>query len=432
MTILNDTHDPARKSSVKSANAPGCEFPIQNLPFGIFSVDGAAQRPGVAIGDMIVDLVALQQSGALTGDADAAAVAAGQGPGLNALMALGNGPASALRAQLSDLLDANSKSSVEIAKFLVPMQSVQMHLPAKIGDFTDFLTSSYHMSRMRGTTELLPNFMSLPIAYHSRASSVQLSGNINRPYIQYPIDDVAVFGPTTKFDYELEIGVFIGKGNELGKPIRIDEAEDHMWGFCITNDWSLRDAQYFEGQPLGPFLSKSLGTTISAWVITEEAMRPYRVPARPRDEGHPAILPHLASDTNSKSGAIDLHLEAHLQTDKMRENGGTSERLTRSNLKNLYWTFAQMVTHHSSNGCNLMPGDLLASGTCSGPEDENRACLAEISVKGTVAIDLENGESRTFLEDGDEISITAVASRDGFASIGFGSAIGRVLPAIKY
>jgi len=432
MTKLNETHNPERRSSVVSANEPGCEFPIQNLPFGMFSVNAGAPRPGVAIGDQIVDLTALQHSGVLTGDADIAARAAGEGTGLNAMMKLGNGPASALRAQLAELLDANSKTGFDVEKVLVPMSSAQMHLPAQIGDFTDFLTSSYHSSRMQGGGELQKNFVSMPLAYHGRASSVRLSGDIVRPRIQAPVGDEVTFNPTTQFDYELEVGAFVGKGNDLANPVPIADAQDHLFGFCITNDWSLRDVQYFEGQPLGPFLSKSFTTTISPWIVTEEALRPFRTAARPRDAGHPAVFPHLTSLADQEAGAIDLDLEAYLQTAKMRNENQPPVRITQTNLKYLYWTFAQMLTHHTSNGCNLMPGDLLASGTVSGPEDGMRACLAEISARGTRSFDLPNGETRTFLEDGDEVTMRASARREGFASIGFGSAVGRILPAAQH
>jgi fumarylacetoacetase len=429
MANLNETHDPTLRSSVAAANAPDCEFPIQNLPFGMFSVGGGAPRPGVAIGDQIVDIIALQQTEILTGDADIAARAAGQGSALNALMALGNGPASALRAQLSMLLREDSEVAFDIETFLVPMSSAQMHLPAKVGDFTDFLTSSYHSARMQGSDDLQQNFVSMPLAYHSRSSSIRLSGDIVRPHVQVPVDGAVTFAPTTQFDYELEIGAFVGKGNDLAKPISIEDAEDHLFGICITNDWSLRDVQYFEGQPLGPFLSKSFTTTISPWIVTEEALRPFRTIARPRDAGHPAVFPHLTSENNQESGAIDLNLEAYLQTAKMRADNQDPVRITRSNLKYLYWTFAQMLTHHTSNGCNLKPGDLLASGTASGPEDSMRACLAEISARGTRSFELPNGETRTFLEDGDEVTMRAFTRREGFASIGLGSAVGRVLKA---
>lgn len=272
----------------------------------------------------------------------------------------------------------------------------------------------------------------MPLAYHGRASSVRLSGDIVRPRIQAPVGYEVTFNPTTQFDYELEVGAFVGKGNDLANPVPIADAQDHLFGFCITNDWSLRDVQYFEGQPLGPFLSKSFTTTISPWIVTEEALRPFRTAARPRDAGHPAVFPHLASLADQEAGAIDLDLEAYLQTAKMRDENQAPVRITQTNLKYLYWTFAQMLTHHTSNGCNLMPGDLLASGTVSGPEDGMRACLAEISARGTRSFDLPNGETRTFLEDGDEVTMRASARREGFASIGFGSAVGRILPAAQH
>ncbi|MDO6584310.1 fumarylacetoacetase [Salipiger sp. 1_MG-2023] len=427
MTSLNETHDPSRRCVVDAANDAQCDFPIQNLPFGIFSVGGGSPSAGVAIGDQIINLAILLEKGALTGDAEVAAQAACSGTTLNALMALGNAPASALRARLVSLLDADSASDFDITEALVPMKDAELHLPASVGDFTDFLTSRHHFSRMRDNAPLALNFMSLPIAYHSRASSIRLDGDIVRPRVQTVEDDVVSFAPTTKCDFELEVGAYIGRENQLGAPIAVDDADSHIFGFCLVNDWSLRDTQRFEGAPLGPFLSKSFSTTISPWIVTEEAMRPFRTAMEPRRTGEPAPLPHLASEVAQDSGALDITLEATIQTAAMRADNIPAERITLTNLKHLYWSFSQMVTHHTSNGCNLRPGDLLASGTASGAADDSCACFAEMTVRGTKPITLSNGESRSFMEDGDSLTISGVALREGCARVGFGSATGTLV-----
>ncbi|WP_182911608.1 fumarylacetoacetase [Paracoccus sp. JM45] len=424
---LNKTHDSSRQCVVNAANDAQCDFPIQNLPFGIFSVNGSSPSAGVAIGDQIIDLAVLLENNALSGEAEVAAQAACSGPTLNALMALGNAPASALREQLFDLLDADSASDFDIINALVPMQDADLHLPANIGDFTDFLTSRHHFSRMRDKAPLALNFMSLPIAYHSRASSIRLDGDITRPRVQTVEDDIVSFAPTTKCDFELEVGAYIGCGNQLGAPIAVENADAHIFGFCLVNDWSLRDTQRFEGAPLGPFLSKSFSTTISPWIVTEEAIRPFRTTMEPRHSNEPAPLPHLASQIAQDTGALDITLEATIQTAAMRAENVPAERITLTNLKHLYWSFSQMVTHHSSNGCNLRTGDLLASGTASGATDDSCACFAEMTVRGTRPITLKNGESRGFLEDGDSLTISGVALRDGCARVGFGSATGTLV-----
>lgn len=431
MTKLNKTHDPSRRCIVETANDANCDFPMQNLPFGIFNINGGLRSAGVAIGDQIIDLAALLEKGVLTGQAELAAQAACAGTTLNALMALGNAPASALREQLFDLLDADSERGLDVTDVLVPMANATLHLPASIGDFTDFLTSRHHFSRMRDNAPLALNFMSLPLAYHSRASSIQLDSDIIRPHVQTIKDGTVCFVPTTEFDFELEVGAYIGRGNELGAPIAVDDADQHIFGFCLVNDWSLRDTQKFEGAPLGPFLAKSLSTTISSWIVTEEAMRPFRTAMEARRPGEPDPLPHLASQAVNDNGALDITLDAKIQTAQMRSQNMPAERIALTNLKHLYWSFAQMVTHHSSNGCNLRPGDLLGSGTASGATEDSCACLTEMTMRGTRPITLKNGERRGFLENGDSLTISGAALREGFARVGFGSATGTLIANIE-
>ena len=433
MAPLNATHDPARRSWVASANSMDTDFPIQNLPFGIFSRAGDVPRAGVAIGDQIFDLAA---GAGLFSGAAASAVAATAGGALNGLMALGYAPASALRARLSDLLreggpsDAQSRAST----LLVPMADVQIHLPAKIGAFTDFLTSSYHTERggrvSRPDSPLPPCFKYLPVAYNSRASSVRVSGEaVRRPNGQWRHPDGEVrFGPSAALDFELELGVFIGPGNELGEPLALPSVRERMFGYCLLNDWSARDIQAWESA-LGPFLSKSLSTTISAWVITDEALAPFRAPAFPRPPSDPAPLPYLTDATNHSEGGFDITLEAYIHTPKMRAANAPPSRVTLTNFIHNYWTLAQMATHHMSNGCNLQPGDLLGSGTASGPTDLSRACLSEATERGTKPITLSNGETRGWLHDGDDVIFRARTNRPGTVPIGFGPCTGRVAPA---
>ncbi len=433
MGELNRTHDPARRSFVEAANESGCDFPIQNLPFGVFRRAGdAAGRCGVAIGDKILDLAAARDETLFSGPAEEAAAAA-SGPDLNRLMGLGRDAVSALRARLGDLLDAAGPEREKVERLLVPLSEAEMDLPARVGDFTDFLTSGYHSTRLSPTRALAANFMSMPIAYHSRASSVRVSGGtIVRPNVQSSDGNAVRFGPTAQLDYELELGAFIGRGNALGEPLALDEAAERLFGYCLLNDWSVRDVQRWESTPLGPFLAKSLSTSISPWVVTEEAMRPFRAPAFRRPEGEPAPLPHLSSPRDQESGGLDLRLEAYLQTSRMREAGTPPMRITDTNFMHMYWTLGQMVTHHMSNGCNLVPGDLIGSGTTSGPTDESRACLAEATERGTKAIALPGGETRIWLEDGDEVIFRGRAEREGFASLGFGECRGTIGPAVPW
>ena len=436
MAKLNATHDPARRSWVDSANRADSDFPIQNLPFGIFRHGGEA-RGGVAIGDRILDLKAASAAGLFSGVAAEAATAAA-GPHLNPLMALGADHASALRARLSDLLrtDGPERARVEgIAdKLLVQMASAALELPAQIGDFTDYLTSIYHTDRMgrisRPDDPLPPAFKYLPIAYHSRASSVRISGEaVRRPNVQARNAEGVRFGASQALDFELELGAFVGPGNALGSPIPLSAAPRQLFGYCLLNDWSARDQQRWESTPLGPFLSKSLSTTISPWVVTEEALAPFRAPAFPREAGDPAPLAYLNDPTDQAEGGIDLAMEAYILSPRLREAGRPPVRVTATNARFTYWTMGQMLIHHACNGCNMRPGDLLGSGTVSGPTNESRACMAELNDRGTTPIDLGDGETRRFLADGDEVIFRARAQRQGFVAIGFGECRGRIDPA---
>ena len=430
---LNRTHDGSRHSFVASANEPLTDFPLQNLPLGAFSYGGSdATRCGARIGDDVLDLRRAAAAGLLAacGEPVARAIAA---ENLAPLMALGNASAGALRARLFELLSEGNAGCAEVTACLVPVTDVRMALPLEPRNFTDFLTSSFHKMRMSPTGTLDPNFLSLPLAYHSRASSIRLSGNdVIRPHVQQARGGSVSFEPTRELDYELELGAFIGPGTNLGQPLSIDEAPAQLFGYCLLNDWSVRDIQRWESVPLGPFLAKSLSTTISPWVVTDEALRPFRTAAFPREMGQPPALNYLASETDATAGGFDIVLEVWLQTTQMREAGAAATRLTASNVRDLYWTFAQMVTHHASNGCNLLSGDLLGSGTVSGPDPDSRACLAELTVRGTAPVVLPNGESRSWLEDGDEVILRGRASRNGFASIGFGECRGRIRQSVTW
>ncbi|HEY4296064.1 MAG TPA: fumarylacetoacetase [Paraburkholderia sp.] len=439
MSALNFTHDPARRSWIESANAANADFPVQNLPFGAFVRDGEL-RTGVAIGDRIVDLRALQQMALLDGDAALACASAADGT-LNALMALDAHHASALRAALSDLLkhDAPARARLEasIDAVLPRISDVTLALPCTIGDYTDFLTSLHHTERhgrYKGLADPLPPaFKSLPIAYHGRASSLRASGgDVRRPHGQYRDADGNVrFRPAPMLDFELELAAVIGRGNELTQAVSIDDARAHIFGYCLLNDWSAKSIQWFE-QVLGPFLGKSFHSSVSPWIVTEEALAPFRKAAPARAAGDPAILPHLHGAQDQQSGGLHLELFAHLSTAAMRSERIEPARITHTHLDNLYWTFAQMVAHHTSNGCNLRTGDLLGSGTISGASDASRACLTELTDAGKKPLALPGGESRIALEDGDEIVLSARASAPGAVSIGFGECRGRIAPALPY
>jgi fumarylacetoacetase len=439
MPKLNETHDVNRKSWIASANAHDTDFPIQNLPLGVFSNAACKPRGGVAIGDQIFDIKAALDVGLFTGvAADAARFAAGAR--LNPLMDAGLDHASALRHRVSDLLREggpdSDKARASADKLLVPMAQARMHLPAAIGSFTDFLTSIYHSERggrhSRPDNPVPPVFRYMPIAYNSRASSLRVSGeHVKRPNGQFKKGNEIQFGPTEAFDFELELGLFIGRGNAVGEPIAMEKTRELMFGYCLVNDWSARDIQGWESA-LGPFLAKSVSTSISPWVVTAEAIAPFRIAAFKRSSGDPAPLPYLFSADDQAHGGLDLEMEVYLSTPRMRSEGLSPHRITLTNFKHMYWTFAQMVAHHTSNGCNLRPGDLVASGTTSGPTDDSRACYSEITVRGTEPITLPNGEKRSWLIDGDEITFRAHARRSGYASIGFGECKGRIDPAVAW
>lgn len=436
MSLLNETHDPALQSWVTSANAAGGDFPIQNLPFAVYRRAGSAEawRIGVAIGERILDLPAADARGVFAGEAAEAAKAC-TGASLNPLMALDAARWSALRLALSRLLRAGSEAEPALRDCLMAQAEAEYKLPATIGDYTDFYTSIHHATRVgrlfRPDNPLLPNYKWVPIGYHGRSSSIGVSGQaFARPRGQtLPAGATSpIFGPSQRLDYELELGVFIGCGNEIGQPIPIDEADGHVFGLCLLNDWSARDLQAWEYQPLGPFLSKSFATTISPWIVTLEALAPYRVPwQRPDDDQQP--LPYLASPANRASGAFDIQLQVLIETARMSEVGEPPAALSRTSFRHAYWTIAQMIAHHTVNGCNLRPGDLLGSGTQSGPAPEEAGSLLELTVGGQQALVLPNGEARTFLEDGDAVFMRAWCEKPGAARIGFGEVMGRVLPA---
>jgi fumarylacetoacetase len=421
-------------SWVESANRPDTDFPIHNLPFGVFLSDLSCVI-GVAIGDHVLDLSRAAHAGRLDG-LSPETVRACSAPSLNPLMSLGGAHWSPLRKRLGELLRAGGGHQAAVQPFLVPMSDAVMLTPARIGDYTDFYASIHHATNVgrlfRPDNPLLPNYKYVPIGYHGRASSIVVSGTpVHRPSGQ--AKDAAaegpVFGPTRSLDYELEVGFFTGPGNELGQPIPIAEAESHVFGLCLLNDWSARDIQSWEYQPLGPFLAKSFATTISPWVVTMEALAPFRVPPFQRPDGDPGPLPYLSSVEDREQGGIDLTLEVYIASRQMRDSGLPPARLSHGNLRNLYWTLAQLLTHHASNGCNLQPGDLLASGTVSGPLPEERGCLLELTRRGAEPIRLPTGEDRKFLEDGDEVILRGYCQRDGFARIGFGECRGTIMPS---
>ena len=437
---MDPTHDPSLTSWVESANVAG-DFPIQNLPFGVFRRrdEDDPGSVGIAIGDMILDVTACHDEGRFTGLAERAAEACAA-PALNALMRLGGDARADLRWQVSALLSGASpayRSNRRLGdRILVAMSEAEMLLPAEIGEYTDFYASVHHAtnvgSMFRPDNPLLPNYKWVPIGYHGRSSSIVPSGTaVARPSGQSkaPDAEVPAFGPTRSLDYEMELGLFVGTGNTAGEPVPIERAEAHIFGFCLVNDWSARDIQAWEYQPLGPFLSKNFATTISPWVVTPEALQPFRAPALARPADDPAPLPYLDSPTNSAAGAVAVTVEVHLSTGRMREQGLQPVRLSRGSAADLYWTPAQLVAHHTSNGCNLRPGDLLASGTISGPARDSRGCLLELTWRGAEPLTVPGGETRKFLEDGDEVIMRGYCEGEGAVRIGFGECRGRVEPA---
>jgi fumarylacetoacetase len=436
MTELDHTHDPAARSWIATANAAGSDFPIQNLPFAVFRRAGSTEnfRGGVAIGDQIVDLDALSQYGSLDRQAREAVGACRQAE-LNHFFAMGPPAWKALRHALFGLLEggAGAASRQVLETYLVPQAHAEYALPARIGDYTDFYTSIYHATNIgrlfRPNDPLSANFRWMPIAYHGRASSIGVSGQrVPRPWGQVlPAgQSVPEYGKCARLDYELELGIFIGAGNPRGKPIPIGEAEDHVFGLCLLNDWSARDMQAWESTPLGPFLAKNFATTISPWIVTLEALAPYREPWR-RAADEPAPLSYLEHPSNRGRGAINIALEAWLETARHRQERRPAQRLSRTNFYHQYWTIAQMVAHHTVGGCNLQSGDLLGSGTISGPTPGEAGALIELTEGGRKPLTLDNGDQRAFLEDGDAIILRGWCEKPGFARIGFGEVYGQII-----
>ena len=432
---LNDTHDPARRSWVESANYPGADFPIQNLPHGVFSVQGTARRGGIAIGDKIFDLRAALKEGLFSPDvAEIAELASAER--LNSYVSRGNADASTLRAAVATLLCAAGpqKERVEAlaSRLLVTMSDATIHMPLRIGSFSDFMTSVHHVSaarRARPARPLNDNFLHLPVAYNSRATSITEDGlAFERPWGQRREEgDQVVFEPTAMLDFEVEFGAIIGPGNALGDQIALDDAEKHIFGYVLVNDWSARDIQMWESR-LGPFLGKSFRSTISPWIVTTEALAPFAATPLPRGADQPQPLPYLDSDQHRASGALDVDLTAYLSTAKMRSAGLPANLIVDTKLIHCAWTLPQMVAHHTSNGCNLEPGDLISTGTVSGPEEEAAACLFERTA-GVLPLELTAGERRVWLEDGDYFKICGRAERENFVGIGFGNCGAEILPA---
>jgi fumarylacetoacetase len=428
---LNETHDPSLKSWVASANGGNSDFPIQNLPFCVFRRAGSSEawRGGVAIGEQVVDLAAL---GEAFDGAAASAAALGAQANLNALMAAGPSAWSALRLALSRFLRSDAVPRPEV---LVAQGEAEYAVPANIGDYTDFYTSIHHATTVgklfRPDNPLLPNYKWVPIGYHGRSSTIGISGqDFHRPRGQTrgASESEPQFGPCKRLDYELEVGIFIGGGNAQGESIEAGQAEEHVFGLCLLNDWSARDLQAWEYQPLGPFLSKNFASTISPWIVTLEALAPYRA-AWQRAAADPQPLPYLDYPALRTEGGFDIELEVLLETATMRRQGMAPTRISQSNFRHSYWSVAQLVAHHTVNGCALRAGDLLGSGTQSGPDAAQAGSLLELSAGGKQPLTLPNGEQRVFLEDGDRIVMRGWTARDGRPRIGFGEVAGTVLPA---
>ena len=432
---INHTHDPNLRSWVESANQKDTDFSIQNLPFGLFRYRQKTEPPciGVAIGDRILDLLACQQVG-LFQELPESLQEACTKTNLNPLMALGSWATAALRDRLSEILRLNSWESSLETKILVPMAEAELLLPATIGDYTDFYASIFHATNVgklfRPDNPLLPNYKYIPVGYHGRSSSIVVSGTrIKRPQGQRKSSQKSVptFDYSQFLDYEVEVGFFVSSGNNLGQPVSLDQAEEHIFGLCLVNDWSARDIQAWEYQPLGPFLGKSFATTISPWIVTLEALAPFRCPAGVRPEGDPAPLPYLESPDNVQLGGINLTVELLLRSAQMHEQQIPPLPLSKGSFSQMYWTIAQMLAHHTSNGCNLRPGDLLASGTVSGAESGTLGSLLEITRRGSQPIKLPTGEMRSFLENGDEVILRGYCEQQGYVRVGFGECRGKVM-----
>ncbi len=439
--LLDETHDPSALSWVESANAPDTDFPLANLPFGVFRHDFEERpRVGIAIGDVVLDCLAAARDGYFNA-VDPSVRGALQSWSLNALMALGRDDARAVRRVAHRLLSAGTpegmRARAAAADLVVSMDSIGMRVPAEIGDYTDFYASVHHATNVgamfRPDNPLLPNYKWMPIGYHGRASSIVASGTpVRRPRGQVVAspDGPPTVAPTARMDYELEVGAFVARGNRQGDAIPLARAEEHLFGLCLVNDWSARDLQQWEYQPLGPFLSKSFATTVSPWVVTLDALEPFRTPAFVRPASDPAPLPYLTDAADRSGGGFGITLEVWLRTAAMRAAGKPAERLSRGDFSGMYWTMAQMLAHHASAGCNLQPGDLIASGTVSGADAASRGCLLELAMRGQTPATLSTGESRAFLHDGDEITLRGWCEREGFRRIGFGECMGEVTPAL--
>ncbi len=431
------TTDPTLRSWVTSANDGVTDFPIQNLPYGVFRRAGSLEAPrvGVAIGDFVLDIAACLAAGLFDHDDELARVAARccASPTLNMLMSRSRDAQLALRLAISHLLaESASTHDRQIAEYaLVAQSDAEMFLPVEIGDYTDFYASKHHAtnigSMLRPDNPLLPNYTWVPIGYHGRSSTIVVSGTtVKRPHGQRkgPNDAVPSVGPSRALDYELELGAFVGAGNAMGSSIPLAEADAHLFGLCLLNDWSARDLQAWEYQPLGPFLAKNFASSVSPWVVTLDALAPFRAPLAPRDAADPAPLPYLSDANDQARGGYALTLEVSLRTARMRADNVPAHTLSRGSSLDLFWSFGQMLAHHTVNGCAMRAGDLLGSGTVSGPAKESRGCLMELTWRGTEPLSLPNGETRGYLEDGDELIMTAFAEREGATRIGFGSCRG--------
>ena len=431
---LDETHDPARKSWVESANKPDCDFPIQNLPFGVFRTNGQGNaRIGVAIGDVILDLgaIASQFDGQIDNARDLL-----QADSLRPLMAQSPTVWTALRKALGRMLESGSASRSICEPHLVPIAQAEMLMPVTPGGFVDFYASIQHAtnagSLFRPTAPLLPNYKHIPIGYNGRASTIRIGGGeIRRPNGQRKAadKDMPDFGPSQRLDYEMEIGIFLGNSTQIGSPVTITDAWQHIFGFCILNDWSARDIQAWEYQPLGPFLGKSFATSISPWIVTADALRPFHAAAFDRAAGDPKPMPYLFDEHDQKNGAVDIEIETWFRSGRMAANGQSPIRLSAASAAKLYWTPAQMVTHQTSNGCNIEAGDLYGTGTVSGETPDSLGSLLEITRGGAEPLTLPDGSTRTFLDDGDEVTMKARCRRNGFVTIGFGRCSGRVVGA---
>jgi fumarylacetoacetase len=424
--VSDATDDSGMISWVESAQ--GSDFPIQNLPLGIFSVGERHRRAGVAIGDFVLDLVGIADLLEEDWREDLAQ------PVLNGWLARGHEAQRALRTRLQELLaDGRCRDAVEAQ--LTGQSEVRMHVPCLIGDYTDFYVGIHHATNVgkqfRPDHPLLPNYKYVPIGYHGRASSVRTSGEpVIRPNGQRkaPDADAPEYGPTRRLDYELELGIWVGEGNELGSPIPIGEAAEHISGYCLLNDWSARDLQAWEYQPLGPFLAKNFLTSISPWVVSPQALAPFRAAMLPRPHGDPEPLPYLGNEADRSRGALEVQLEVTLTTERMRAAGTAAHVLSRGSADAaMYWSAAQIIAHHSANGCNLQPGDLIGTGTLSTDSDQGLGSLLEISRGGKQPVELATGETRAFLEDGDEVTLKAWCEGEGAVRIGFGECVGRVV-----